>query len=60
MPDAAKERVYRRLFDVLSGTDKGEEFAKLSEEDRRNILAILRDTKLNLPSYWKSGTAASN
>ena len=60
MPDAAKERVYRRLFDVLSGTDKGEKFAKLSEEDRRNILAILRDTKLNLPSYWKSGTAASN
>jgi hypothetical protein len=51
MPDAAKDRVYRRVFEVLNGADKSEKFAKLSEEDRRNILAILRDTKPNLPSY---------
>jgi hypothetical protein len=58
MPDEAKTRVYRRLFDVLSGADKSAEFAKLSEDDRRNVLAILRDTKPNLPAYWKSEAAA--
>ena len=52
MPDAAKDHVYRRLFEVLSGEDKSEKFAKLSLDDRANILAILRDTKPNLPSYW--------
>jgi hypothetical protein len=52
MPDTAKDRVYRRLFEVLSGEDKSEKFAKLSLDDRANILAILRDTKPNLPSYW--------
>ena len=52
MPDTAKDRVYRRLFEVLSGEDKSEKFAKLSLGDRANILAILRDTKPNLPSYW--------
>jgi len=57
MPQAALERVYRRLFDVLNGADKSARFAKLSEEDRGNILAILRDTKPNLPSYWKDGMA---
>jgi hypothetical protein len=50
MPDAAKEQVYRRLFNVLSGADKNPKFAKLSEEDRRNIIAILRYTKPSLPS----------
>jgi hypothetical protein len=52
LPDAAKDRIYRRVFDVLSGTDKSEKFAKLSTDDRHNILAILHETKPNLPSYW--------
>jgi hypothetical protein len=59
MPDDVKTRVYRRLFDVLSGADKSTKFAKLSDDDRRNVLAILRDTKPNLPAYWKSEAAAS-
>lgn len=59
MPQAVLERVYKRLFDVLNGADKSGKFTKLSEDDRRNVLAILRDTKPNLPSYWKGGAAAS-
>src|SRR5215469_8725274 len=58
MPDDAKTRVYRRLFDVLSGADKSAKFAKLSDDDRRNVLAILRSTKPNLPAYWKSEAEA--
>jgi lysyl-tRNA synthetase class I len=52
MPDTVRERVYRRLYDVLTGEDQSPKFAKLSGEDRRNVLAILRDTKPNLPAYW--------
>lgn len=53
IPDAVRERIYRRLFDVLTGKDQNPKFVRLSENDRRNILAILRDTKPNLPPYWR-------
>jgi hypothetical protein len=54
MPDSARDRVYQRLYDVLSGKDQSETFAKLSNPDRRAILEIVRETKSGLPSYWKS------
>jgi hypothetical protein len=55
MPDAVKEKVYQRLYDVLSGKDQSKTFARLSTDDRQNVLEILRDTKPNLPEYWKTG-----
>lgn len=55
MPDAARERVYRRLYDVLTGKDTDPKFARLSADDRQNILEIVRDTKKNLPAYWTAG-----
>ena len=54
LPDFARERIYRRLFDVLTGKDQNKKFAGLTEADRQNVLAILRDTKPNLPAYWKA------
>lgn len=54
MPEIARERVYRRIYDVLTGKDTNPKFARLSPEDRRAILEIVRDTKANLPTYWKS------
>jgi hypothetical protein len=54
MPDAVRERVYRRLYEVLTGTGQGKSFATLSADDRANILAILRDTKPSLPAYWRN------
>jgi len=53
MPDIVRERVYRRLYDVLTGKDGSKTFARLSDGDRRSVLEILRDTKPNLPAYWK-------
>jgi hypothetical protein len=53
LPDEVKEYVYQRLWDVLGGRETGKEFAHLSKEDRRAILEILRETKPNLPDYWK-------
>ncbi len=52
MPDWDRERIYQRLFNVLTGKDSDPKFAKLSADDRRNVLEILRATKPNLPSYW--------
>ncbi len=46
---AVKEAVYRRMLDVLSGKDTHAEYARLSPDDRRAILEILRDTKPDFP-----------
>jgi hypothetical protein len=47
------DRVCRRLFEILSGTDKNAKYARLTNDDRSSILAILRETKSNLPDYFK-------
>jgi hypothetical protein len=53
MPDRVRDHIYRRIYDVLTGKDQSERFTRLSDDDRRNVLAILRDTKPNLPAYWR-------
>lgn len=52
LPAEAKERVYLRLWEVLTGKDESKEFHHLSKVDRQNILEILRETKPGLPKYW--------
>jgi hypothetical protein len=52
LPDNIRERIYQRLYDILSGQDQATKFANLSADDRRAILEILRDTKPSLPAYW--------
>jgi hypothetical protein len=52
MPEIARERIYQRLYGVLTGRDAAPQFARLSSEDRLAVLEILRDTKSNLPAYW--------
>jgi hypothetical protein len=53
IPAPAKEYIYHRLLEVLTGREQGPEFAKLSPEDRRAILEILVATKPGLPEEWK-------
>jgi hypothetical protein len=53
MPKTARDHVYKKLYDVLMGKDSRPKFARLSVEDRRAILEILRETKPNLPDDWK-------
>jgi hypothetical protein len=48
MPQATRDRIYRRLYDVLSGRDQSPKFSHLSSDDRSAILEILRDTKPGL------------
>jgi hypothetical protein len=55
LPAPAKEYVYRRLFEVLSGRDTTKDFRHLSADDRQAILEILRETKPGLPAYFSGG-----
>jgi hypothetical protein len=54
LPAVAKEQVYQKLFNALTGKDSNEKWARLSAQDRRAILEIVRDTKPDLPDYWRS------
>ena len=49
---AAKEAVYARMWEVLSGRDKDPSYNRLSAADRQAIVEILRDTKPGLPDYF--------
>lgn len=53
MPQIVRDRVYQRLWEVLSGKDQSAKFAHLSATDRKSITEILEGTKKNLPEYWK-------
>ena len=54
LPAATKDQVYQCLFDVLGGTDTNEKFSHLSSNDRQAILEIVKETKSDLPGYWKT------
>jgi len=53
LPDKVRDRVYQRLFEILSGKDTSKTFANLSPETRGAILEIVRATKPNLPDSWR-------
>jgi len=52
LPVAAREAVYARMWEVLSGRDKDQSYDRLSAADRQAIVEILRDTKTGLPDYF--------
>jgi hypothetical protein len=55
LPRGIKDPIYRRLWEVLSGQERGERYrSALSLADRRSILEILRDTKKDLPKYFQN------
>ena len=62
MPELVRDRVYRRLYDILTGQDSSKSVGGLSLEnlsatDRRAILEIVRETKSGLPAYWTATSA---
>jgi hypothetical protein len=55
LPRGIKDPIYRRLWEVLSGQERGERYrSRLSLADRRSVLEILRDTKKDLPQYFQN------
>jgi hypothetical protein len=53
LPEQARSAIYQRMWQVLSGEEKSERYARLSLADRRAIVEILRETKPDLPAYFK-------
>jgi hypothetical protein len=57
LPPLAKDSIYRRMWDVLSGQEQDARYRDaLSLADRRAIVDILRDTKKDLPPYFQTVT----
>ncbi len=48
-----REQILGKLYDLLAGKVDDPQFARLTPEDRTAILEILRETKPNLPAYWR-------
>ena len=53
LPADTRARIYRGLYEVLSGQNQAKDFERLTADDRLAILEILRDTKTGLPDYWQ-------
>lgn len=53
LAEPVKERLYRRLFEILTATTPPAPFDKLPRPERTAILEILHETKPDLPAYWK-------
>ena len=58
LPEAARSAIYERMWQILSGKEKGSKYSRLSAAERRAIVEILRDTKAGLPDYWKEPPAS--
>jgi hypothetical protein len=52
LPAVVKDRVYRKLFDVLT-TKPVEGENRIPAETRKAIIEIVADTKPGIPAYWK-------
>ena len=52
LPGIAKDAVYKRMWEVLSGRVDEAPYTRLIRADRQAILEILRDTKPDLPTYY--------
>ena len=53
IPTWARDRIYKRLYDILTSKDPGDRYKRITVADRRAIYEIVRDTKPTRPDYWK-------
>ncbi len=53
LPEQARSAIYQRMWQILSGGEKGSRYTRLSLADRQAIVEILRETKPGLPKYFE-------
>jgi hypothetical protein len=53
LPAEAKAAIYKRLWEILSGVERGPKYARLTAADRQSVVEILRGTKTDLPGYFR-------
>jgi hypothetical protein len=49
LPAEVRAAIYGRMWEVLSGRDASPRYARLSGDDRRAVMEILRETLHDLP-----------
>jgi len=54
LPAPARQAVYARLWDVLSGKANDKQYDRLPLTERTAIVEILRETKKGLPDYFQA------
>jgi hypothetical protein len=52
LPQKAKDAIYARAWEILSGKDTSKRYERLTPADRQAIVEILKDTKDDLPEYF--------
>jgi hypothetical protein len=53
LPASAKDVVYKRMWQILSGSENRAPYTRLSLADRQAIVEILRETRKGLPDYFQ-------
>ncbi len=53
LPADARDAIYARMWQVLSGEDRAARYARIPASDRRAVIEILRETKPGLPDYFR-------
>jgi hypothetical protein len=59
LPQAAREAIFERMWQILSGQERDRRYSRLTLEDRRAVVEILRDTKKDLPAYFRAAAVRS-
>jgi hypothetical protein len=54
LPAIAKAAIYERLWAILSGAERSQDYRHLDAADRRAIVEILLDTKADLPRFFSA------
>ncbi len=57
LPEEVKDHIYQRLWEILNGRGTGKDDPRVVAEDGGAIIEILRETKRDLPDYWKAPPA---
>jgi hypothetical protein len=52
LPADVRAAIYARMWTVLSGRDTQEKYARLAEADRRAVVEILQDARIDLPGIF--------
>jgi len=52
LPTEARNEIYQRMWQILSGREKDRKYVRLSFADRQAIVEILRETREGLPKYF--------
>ena len=58
LPPVARDAVYNRMWQILSGAEKQSPYSRLSAADRRAIVEILRETRTGLPGYFQAAAVS--